>query len=130
MMKPSPYTYISLANSQRFLGDLYSEVVEQDILAALECKDFVNFSKPYPRKTKEDHTRIIASLVAELKKDGKFHERLQVWRDEKSMWMYDGCHRMRAYQYLKIPIIPCQLHWDTALGMTPSDEEWDPQSFN
>lgn len=121
-------TSISLENSKR-LGDLYSEVTEDDITKELAKGNFIDFEKEYPRKTQEDHTKIIASLVKILQSNGKFQDGLEIWRDKNGMWLYDGCHRMRAYQYLKFPRIPCSLVWDTSLGNRPYLEDWDPQSF-
>jgi hypothetical protein len=53
----------------------------------------------YPKRTIQDHARIIA-LSRSFKKKGEFENKIEVWRNDTHIWFYDGCHWMR-YQYLK-----------------------------
>ncbi len=51
---------------------------------------------------KDERARKIASLVNVLKRDGAFKEIITVYLSDDGIYdVYDGCHRIRAYQYLK-----------------------------
>jgi hypothetical protein len=104
------WSFISLKDSSYYLQGLFDEAPDEMVTYYLEKKEFVDFNSNYPRDTPNEHAKLIASLVNVLQTDGKFKNVIEISVKKDHIVLFDCCHRMRAYRYLKIQKIPCHFH--------------------
>lgn len=110
--------YINYKKSIKKFGLMYykdidypyqSFVTDKLIKKYLDKKAFIDVSDgKWLNNTKEHHAQRIASLI-NLIINKKKELTIEVCVDEYNCYhVYDGCHRIRAYQYLKQKI-PCYM---------------------
>jgi len=110
-------TYIKYKNSIKIFGLMYYEnegtkfseifVTDKLIKKYLDKEDFIDVSDGKSlNNTREHHAQRVASLI-HLITMKNMQLAMRVWKDDSNTYhVFDGCHRIRAYQYLERDI-PC-----------------------
>lgn len=86
---------------------MYDEVSDEQIKACIEKKAFIDVSDgEHAENTTEHHAIRIASLI-HLMMNEKMEFIINVFKESDGGYnVPDGCHRIRAYQYLN-KSVPC-----------------------
>jgi hypothetical protein len=88
------------------LDNPYSFICDWEIAHARQKNLSIHFSEPYSRSVSYDHVSIIAALVSEIQRSQLRHLPEVEFRNGKFN-VIDGCHRLRAFKYLRVRFIYC-----------------------
>lgn len=66
----------------------------------------ISFPEPYSRSAPYNDVLIIAALVIDIKRFQLRHPPELEYKENR-FYVIDGCHRLRALQYLRVPFVKC-----------------------